>query len=278
MDKIITSDEQRQKHRVNKYIFRSLEDDTSSDTHIHQASNVDNMGLPIDSDGTNFHNDGTNETYQKPILDLTEVKDIKDTQSNMLKIVKEMSNIVQIMKGDFDIQNKSINEHFEKNIQQTYENALKTGESEALKQHELELNQIKQRLVEAIDTLNTQTNNCKNLMENLESELVKSSIEIAKEVIQVSVEEKHEQIALSLANLLIADLTDATDIKIKVNPIDLAYLKQHLINDKIKIEADIAIASGGVVVLSSLGNIDGTIKERLAKVKSTYYETSNNDN
>jgi flagellar assembly protein FliH len=284
MDKIITNDEQLKKHRVNKYVFRSLEDDGSGSSDIYQVSNVDSLGLPIanGNDGLNIENGQNNQQYneqpsQKMGLDLNEVKDIKNNQSNMLKIVEEMSKLVQVLKGDFDIHNKNINEHFEKNIQQTYENAVKTGESEALRQHEAEINQIKQRLVEAVDTLTSTTESCKELMNNLESELVKSSIEIAKEVIQISVEEHHEKIATSLANLLIADLKDATDIILKVNPIDLAYLKQHITNDKIKLEPDIAIASGGVVVLSSLGNIDGTIKERLAKVKSTFYESINSD-
>jgi flagellar assembly protein FliH len=283
MDKIITNDEQLKKHRVNKYVFRSLDSDDSDDTHLHQVSNVDSLGLPITNNndglsiGGNFPDEQEVESRPKSSLDLAEVKDIKNTQSNMLKIVQDMSNLVQILKGDFDIHNKSINEHFEKNIQQTYENAVKTGESEALRQHEAEINQIKQRLVEAVDTLAAQSQACKDLMENLEGELVKSSIDIAKEVIQISVDERHEKIAYSLANMLISDLKDATNIKLKVNPIDLAYLKQHITNDKIKLEPDIAIASGGVVVMSSLGNIDGTIKERLAKVKSTFYESVNSD-
>jgi flagellar assembly protein FliH len=277
MDKIINSDTQLKKHRINKYVFRSLDDDSSPETHLQQTSAVDNMGLPIDNEMNSNNKDSEIYSNNQPMIDLTEVKEIKTTQSNMLKVVEEMSKIVQILKGDFDNQNKSINEHFEKNIQQTYENAVKTGESEALKQHEVEITQIKTRLIEAIDALNTQTENCKSLMSNLENELVKSSIEIAKDIIQVNIEEKHEQVALSLANLLIVDLKDAVEIKIKVNPIDLAYLKQHIVNDKIKIEADNAIATGGVIILSNLGNIDGTIKERLAKVKSTFYESLNNN-
>jgi flagellar assembly protein FliH len=278
MDKIINNDEQLKRHRVNKYVFKSLSDDDATEANFHQASNVDSMGLPVDSNdmGGNM-NDPYEPERKAPLIDLSEIKDIKSNQSNMLKIVEEMSKIVQVMKGDFDVHNKSINEHFEKNIQQTYENALKTGESEALKQHELEIAQIKQRLTEAIDTVSAQSKACKELMDSLESQLVKSSIDIAKEVIQINIEEKHEKIATSLASMLIDDLKDATDITLKVNPIDLAYLKQHISNDKIKIKADIAIASGGVVVLSSLGNIDGTIKERLAKVKSTFYETLNSD-
>lgn len=76
-------------------------------------------------------------------------------------------------------------------------------------------------------------------------------------------------IALALATKLIGELSDAKSIEIKVNPKDFALLQKKYENlENVKVLSDNAIALGGVVVLSEIGNLDANLVNRIEKVKN----------
>ncbi|MCD8476674.1 MAG: hypothetical protein LRY68_00940 [Sulfurospirillum sp.] len=100
-----------------------------------------------------------------------------------------------------------------------------------------------------------------------------SAFEIAKEVIQKEVSLSSSHIAASLSKALLQEVKDAVKIELRVNPKDLEALKELYANEeKIKVIGDDAIAQGGVVVFSDVGNLDGNLAMRLEKVKYLLHE------
>ena len=78
--------------------------------------------------------------------------------------------------------------------------------------------------------------------------------------------------ASSIAKNLLSSLNEATSITLKVSVYDYDHIANEITDNRIKIEKDLAIAKGGVMILSDVANIDGTIKERFAKIKAAFYE------
>ena len=98
-------------------------------------------------------------------------------------------------------------------------------------------------------------------------------MDIAKEVIINEVSENSQKIALNLTRELLNSIMDATNIKVKVNPNDYLYLKEHLEdNTKVEVISDGAVSLGGVVIVSDTGNIDGTIMSRYKNLKQSVLE------
>jgi flagellar assembly protein FliH len=271
METIIDANGDLSRHKIQKYAFKKLDvnDDT---THIHETAPQEQVqqaqSLP------DYEEDTPKKTS---LLDAKELKELSSSQSTMLRRIEELYTFVETMRGDLNNQSQTMSQHFEQNLQQTFQNGIKTGEEENRKKLDQEMQDMKSRINEAINTFATETQKVQGLLENLEDALVKTSIEIAQEVIKVSLDERAEQIALALSKELINDLKSASDITIKVNPYDIDFIINNINNEKINVEGDIAVARGGVVVLSNIGNIDGSIKERFAKVKATFYENMNKE-
>ena len=105
-------------------------------------------------------------------------------------------------------------------------------------------------------------------MGDVEKELPKTAVSIAEQVIAKEIGENSSRVAFALTKELLSALKGASKIKIKANKQDVSYLRAAIKdNQKITIEEDEAIQKGGVVVLSDIGNLDGNINSRLAKVK-----------
>lgn len=81
------------------------------------------------------------------------------------------------------------------------------------------------------------------------------------------------KIASSLARTLLQDLSQNTQVTLKVFPGDLEDIKESLKDlNYVILEADQAIAKGGIVILSSEGNIDGDIFTRFETLKKSILE------
>lgn len=128
-------------------------------------------------------------------------------------------------------------------------------------------------MVDSIITLENTLKASQKHLEELEKELSAISVDIAKEVIINEVSENSQKIALNLTRELLNSIMDATNIKVKVNPNDYLYLKEHLEdNTKVEVISDGAVSLGGVVIVSDTGNIDGTIMSRYKNLKQSVLE------
>lgn len=101
-----------------------------------------------------------------------------------------------------------------------------------------------------------------------ESELVHASLSIAEEVIKCETLQNSKNIAANLARELFSKVKEASHVTLRISPTDVPAVQEALgDNPKITIQADDAIMRGGVVLLSELGNLDGTIGSRLEKIR-----------
>ena len=93
------------------------------------------------------------------------------------------------------------------------------------------------------------------------------------EVIAAEISTNSAKIASSLARTLLQDLSQNTQVTLKVFPGDLEDIKESLKDlNYVILEADQAIAKGGIVILSSEGNIDGDIFTRFETLKKSILE------
>lgn len=192
------------------------------------------------------------------------------------------SKMVEELLGKVDILNSSLQtmqeqfvkqqEEFEKRIteeaKRSSEAGYQKGYNECKSALEKEIEALKESYITSIEELKNSSNEFKSSIEKVEKELAFVAIDIAKEVIATDVSKESEQIALNLANALIANLQDATKIVLKLNPSDFKAVNESLQGDeRVTIKPDKAIAKGGVVIVSDSGSIDGTITARFENIK-----------
>jgi flagellar assembly protein FliH len=275
METIIDANGDLTRHKIKKYTFKKLDvnDETS---HVHETASEEQLAQAPDAPIV-YDDSDSSASVGASILNSKDLQEITTGQSSMMQKIEELYQFIDSMRGDIANQAHTMSTHFENNLHQSYQDGIRMGEEENRKKSEAEMNEYKNRLLEAINIFTQETAKVQGLLGNLENELVKTSIDIAHEVIKLTVDERAEQVALALSKELVHELNSATDITIKVNPVDIDFIRNNINNDKINVDSDIAVARGGVVVLSSLGNIDGSIKERFAKVKATFYENMNQE-
>lgn len=150
---------------------------------------------------------------------------------------------------------------------ESYQEGYEACSNEIRTYYNSELDSKQKMLASSMNKLESCVSIFEKKLEEIQKELVTTALAISHEIIKIEVSQRSSDIALKLSKELLLKLQDATSIMIKVNSDDLAALKADLgENSKISLEADDAIAKGGVIVMSSMGNLDGTIASRLEKV------------
>jgi len=111
-------------------------------------------------------------------------------------------------------------------------------------------------------------------VDTIEEELIETALDLARQVVVKEIESSAQEVALRLARLLLAEVKEASKVKLKVNPDDYEYVKANLETTKnVKIVPDPAVGAGGVVILSDIGNIDGDIMHRFERIKEAVFGT-----
>ncbi len=186
------------------------------------------------------------------------LKKSDELSSNIIKLQ------MQIEKQEDDFNNRLKGE-LERESQSAYEKGYKSAKDEL----EAGTNELKEKFLNSIKTLEDEAIKGDDFLKHLESELSSTAIEVAKEVILKELKHSSSDIAVALSKKLIEELKDAKNIKLKVNPLDYEALKEvYSTIENIQVQSDSAITQGGVVILSDAGNLDGNISTRLDKVKN----------
>jgi flagellar assembly protein FliH len=244
MGKIINSNE-LQEHHVKKFNFATLEVDekkTSFDKNVF-------------SDTQESEPEAQKETPQEP-----------SQSEELLSKVEALSSENITLQMSLETMQKESDDK----LQEAKELAHQEGKEEGIKEtqttHQEHQDELKMQLVKSITLLEEQLVAQKTLLDTIEAELTQSAIMIAKKVIKKELDEHSKEIAKTLAKDFLSTFKDASQITLKVNPQDASYIQEHLQENKsIMIDADDAIQKGGVVILSDIGNIDGTIQTRIEK-------------
>lgn len=261
----IIGQERLKNHNIKKYEFKTITQDM-----IETSKDIANHSTPV----------------QTPAPEQPE-EVVSSTQSHMQKIATIEQELVErlLQKTDelsgslakLQIQFEKLQVESEQRVMSARDEGYKDGYREAQEKAKDELfadiNAQKKALVDSIITLENALKASQKHLEDLEKELSAISVDIAKEVILNEVSENSQKIALQLTKELLHSIMDATNIKIKVNPSDYIFLKEHF-NDNAKVEiiSDSAVSLGGVVIVSDSGNIDGTIMSRYKNLKQSVLE------
>ena len=194
-------------------------------------------------------------------------------QESFLKKIDTLSSSLTNMEIRFEKQEKEFEERLSVEKQKSFLEGKEEGKKELNAQIETELDGLKSQILHSIEKIQVTADEFVKVTTNLEKELVDTAIDIAKEVIQKEVEQNSAKIAYSLASELLKDIKSAMKIKIKVNPVDLDYLKDKFMdNEMLEIIADTAIIKGGIIIESDAGGVDGTIISRFENIKKTILE------
>jgi len=143
----------------------------------------------------------------------------------------------------------------------TIESKVVNIENDGLKGKDLD-----QQLIQALRDLKNYASFFEQATFQLESKILKTSMSIAKKIINVEIGEQSSSIAKMTIENILNKIKTASEITIHLNPKDYLVLKDELnLDDFIKIQEDLNVTAGGVVIASDLGNFDGNIE---AKVES----------
>ena len=194
----------------------------------------------------------------------------KELIEKLLQKSDELSGNLAKLEMQFEKSQQEMQDNLQQARDESYKRGLEEGKSEAKKEMEAEISSEREKIVQSLITLENTLKNSQTHIEALEKELSSIAVDMAREVIVKEIGDNSQKVALELTRSLLANIMEATQIGIKVNPIDYVYIKENLKDmDKVQIEADNAISRGGVVISSNLGNLDGNIMSRYKMLKQS---------
>lgn len=251
-------------HTINKYDFRGIQDITKN-----PQSNSGGATLSQTS------GDISSESYDSLPTSIDSKKLIEITEA-VLKKAEELSANLKSVEAELKEQKVQFQSQLEETKKRSYEDGFKAGVDETNSKFSTEIEEIKKRAVDGINSLEVSVEESHKMLDNLEKELSSIALDIAKEVILVEVSKNSQNIAKELAEALMKNIKEATKITLKVNPEDIKFLEENLTKDeKIKIESNSAIAKGGIIIVSDIGNIDGSVMTRFSNIKTSIQEARN---
>lgn len=211
----------------------------------------------------------TQEIEQSEQIEIepTQITQEDNFVEKLLKKTDELSSNIIKLQMQIESQEAEFEKRLTDEISRAKEEGIKEGEEQANLKAKEQIQSLQEQYGRSVTLLE---NECKSLDEfakKTESELSNVAIDVAKEVIQKELDDNSSKIALSLSHALMKEIENGIKIEIKVNPKDYTVLsKEFSENEHVTIKQDEAIAQGGVIILSSVGNLDGTISTRLEKI------------
>ncbi|NQY21048.1 MAG: flagellar assembly protein FliH [Campylobacteraceae bacterium] len=101
----------------------------------------------------------------------------------------------------------------------------------------------------------------------METKLLKTSMAIAKKIINIEIGANSSLIAKETISNLLLKVKTASKVKIHLSPKDYEVLKHDLnLESHLELVQDANVAAGGVVIASDLGNFDGNIEAKVASM------------
>ncbi|MBP9566377.1 MAG: flagellar assembly protein FliH [Sulfurospirillum sp.] len=263
MTENIIGKERVEEHSIQRYRFKVLGSAADTPTPLHV---VEETVFPTESESVPLSDE---------IVSITRIEEGKQNQfiEELLKKTDELTSNVIKLQIQIEKQEEDFSKRLTEAIERERENSYTQGYQKAKEESESLLAEVKSRYLKSITHLDTLYKSFEERLGKVESEMSISAFEIAKEVIQKEVSLSSSHIAASLSKALLQEVKDAVKIELRVNPKDLEALKELYANEeKIKVIGDDAIAQGGVVVFSDVGNLDGNLAMRLEKVKYLLHE------
>ncbi|WP_456403018.1 flagellar assembly protein FliH [Hydrogenimonas sp.] len=197
-----------------------------------------------------------------------------EAMEQMLKKADELSTNLVKMQMQLEKQQEEFDRRIEEAKAAAFEEGREAGEKACLQQLEKSVQEQRERLAAAVEALEQSRQTFLKKIDTIEEELIETALDLAKQVVAKEVNSDSKEVALRLARLLLAEVKDAANVTLKVNPEDYEFVKEHLDSDEgLEIVADSAVGVGGVIILSDIGNIDGEIMHRFERIKEAVFGT-----
>ena len=225
----------------------------------------------LDIDDANLITSEENPFVQKELPEIEEstrenseeetIFDAKERETLLEKIEQLTSDVIRLQMEQEKMQQTHIQE-----LEQAKEEAREEGKQEALQTFHEEMNEelenLKSQYIRSITQLDEKKHQFDKTLEKLEEELIETALLLAKKVILKEVEKNSAKIAVEIAEYLLKNIQESSEVTLRVNPQDFAAVSSQFKESLIKIEPDEAIQKGGIVLTGGDENIDGTILTR----------------
>ncbi len=269
----------RDRYNIKKYEFRSTDDlstdhlaDDGSDQFVPLSSTLgSDINHPVQKQHHFDESETHHETHQHMPLPYDAPTEVTASQAEitdmLYKKIEEFSDKVVKLEMALEAKHEELESLVATARQEAYDGGYKACSDEIGANYEKELADKDRMISASVQKLDSSARNFEQKLEEIQKDLVTTALAISSEVIKIEVSQKGSQIAMILAKEMLSKLQGASDVVVKVNSEDFDLLNGELgENAKVTLEADDAIARGGVIVMSSMGNLDGTISSRLEKI------------
>lgn len=239
------------------------------------ASNMDNHGISHGQDDVFSVNQILADTEK-----LVE-KNIHDAKIQAEVILQEAhQDANQII---FEVQEKArlIEEQLHLKEQAAYDQGYEQGYANGKEQIEVECQDL---IKESSTILQEAQDDRLKIINSAEKEIVEIAIAIAKKVIHRELENNPEYI-LDIVKAALNKASDAEELTLRVNPLDhdLVSANQDQLGtsamgiQKLRVKSDATVNSGGCVIDTPLGTVDGRIERQVGEIEQSLMEVINND-
>ena len=249
-------------HVIQKYHFKVLSEDV-----------VKEETLPSNEDLTEGQG-RVQEEHADYMQQPPTVEPKNEVVEQMLKKADELSTNLVKMQMQLEKQQQEFESRIEEAKATAFEEGKEAGRKACMEQVEAAAEEQRKRFAAAIEALERSRQMFLKKVDTIEEELIETALDLAKQVVAKEVQNDSKEVALRLARLLLAEVKEAAEITLKVNPDDYEFIKKDLEEGgNIEIVADPAVAAGGVIILSDIGNIDGEIMHRFERIKEAVFGT-----
>ena len=191
----------------------------------------------------------------------------------LLKKTDELSTNIIKLQIQIENQEKEFEKRLHDEIHRAKEEGASQGYIKAQEEQREALKALQGHFSRSLHLLEEEHQRFKVFLEKSEAELSEAAIDVAKEVVKKEISHHSTAVSIALSTALMRELQDATKLEIRVNPKNYEGVKEaHEKFEHIQVGVDDAITEGGVIILSDVGNIDGTISTRLEKIKQMMKE------
>jgi flagellar assembly protein FliH len=239
---------------------------------------VDKYNFKVLAFGANLNEEQEQERYTKENNPGQRESDLQSNEmsqsskesliESLMKKTDEMSSNFIKLQMKLEAKEEEYKLELEKVKSEAYAQGLEDGLAQAKEQSNASVTDGLNQFSASVVRLEQSAKEFESSLESIKSDLMLAALDIAKEVVSIELSENSNRVAMKLADELINELQGASKITLKVNPKNHGFISEKVGKlEYIEIVSDSAVSEGGVIAISSAGNIDSQISKRFQKVK-----------
>lgn len=239
-------------YKIEKFEFKSL--DSKDENEYKDITSI-------------FNSSSSEDNLEEKAKEIIEVENCGNEE--LLKKIDELSSEVITLQMQLESSSK---EH-EKELIKERENSYQEGVKQTIDDSIGEVEDLKIQYISTITKLQESGIEIQSKLDNIEEELVETSIAIAKKVLIKELEENSVGVAKAVSNHLLNEVRDVSSVRLVVNPVDYDDIMQSFEPNGLSISKDSSITKGGVMLYNESKNIDATVETRFKRALALIKES-----